>query len=222
LTRRSKIPQTSQRSQASQKASVRPVVIALVVDVGASVALHDILLELPEEFQIPLVVLQHTETLLQEAQLNALQRTVPFRVEMVTDRHELQPGSVYVGFAEQSYRLEEQADSLNIVVEPEKSLEWPAGSSLRQFGATLGARLLVALLATRAGGSDLKQLGADLVASGVGLAILRSEAPNNAGSAFPALSSQVELVEDMAELAELFCRKSQFSANNQLAQSFRQ
>lgn len=218
MTKRSRTPRETPST------SSPPAAIVLVTDVGASVALHDILLELPADFNIPLVVLQPAETVLFEANLSALERTVPFRIHMLKSTATLVPGTVYVGQAERSYQLNMKGDLPSIGLEDGSAAEWPTGNSLRQFSVTLGSRLTVAFFSTLIDGFNLQQLVTDLSVQNSNLIFVTSNSTSDAGFS-PSGDDRISSVNDTIELAGLLAKiarpKSGPDVKNQVAQSFR-
>jgi len=218
LTDKSKFPQSQQSASAATDAHTQNLVV-LVTDIGGPVALHEFLLELPEDFSLPIVVLQPDEDVLQEANLNALERTVPFNLKMLLEKTTLEAGCVYVGLSGSVYHLESDDSELTLVPLQVPKPGWPMAVTLRQFSETLGAGLLLALLTTKIENSKLKQLLSHLDKQGVALTAVQPIEHNQITGQPPELS--LHSFDSLAALAHAFIQIARPRTINQLAQAIR-
>jgi len=231
LIRKSNAEQTDIRKHASPSPKAfPPEILVLVTDIGGPVALQEFLLELSPDFSAPLLVLQPRETVFFEANLKALQRTVPFGVQMLERETALEAGKVYVGASEQSYQLISTKPPVTIVSQQTATATWPTGESLRQLGAILRNRLTVVFLTTRFEGFSLEQLCREITEYDVNLLFVRStplaesllKSPKWEASSPAETKIRFELVDSLADLAAFLDAKPDLPGKNQLSQTFRQ
>lgn len=74
----------------------RVEVVVLAASLGGIEALSTILSELPQDFPVPIVIVQHRSARQPNLLTNVLQRRTPLKVCLVTGGERLQPGTVYL------------------------------------------------------------------------------------------------------------------------------
>jgi len=218
LTDRSKLPQTG-RHDTSQLVPQAYKLIVLVTDVGAPVALHELLLELPDSFPVPIIALQPTENVLIEANSNALERTVPFKVRMLVGRETLKAGFVYVGMSEHTYKVYRENGNLSVDIDSHENFEWPAGGSLVQFSRMLGKEMAVAFLSTRIDSFKLEHCISEINSFESALICVDTANADYAGL----LKTEMPMLycDDLSQLAGHFLKNLKIQENIPIQQSVR-
>ncbi len=217
MTDKSNLP--ARQCQQPGRDSAPPELVVLVTDVGAPVALHEFLLELPPSFNLPIVVLQPTENVLLEANLNAMERTVPFAISLLKDGDLLAAGNVYVGLTDFVYMLTCKQGKFCVSLLDMAESDWPMRESLTYLSSELGEHLTVIFLTNRLESSRVEQLTADLKESGATIARVASDQP----TATTGITGQLfKDFDSITELAQSLVAQTAVRGNNQLAQAFRQ
>jgi two-component system, chemotaxis family, protein-glutamate methylesterase/glutaminase len=74
----------------------RPAVVAIATSTGGPAALHRIFSELPADFPLPILVVQHIALGFAEGMARWLDSVTPLKVKVAEDGEPLKPGTVYV------------------------------------------------------------------------------------------------------------------------------
>lgn len=138
--------------------SPEPRLLTLSGDIGAPEALHQVVTALPEDFPVPVVVVQSMPELFTRALVRRLETRARLRVAMARDRLPLGAGTVYVAPGGRDLHLIEGAQAGSLVA----SVHPPAGPSFPSFDSFLHSAALacgsgvVAVVLTGAGHDGLE------------------------------------------------------------------
>jgi two-component system, chemotaxis family, protein-glutamate methylesterase/glutaminase len=83
-------------------------VVAVAASAGGLTALSRVLSELPADFPVPILIVQHLDPRHRSLMVEILEKRTPLRVEQARDKMEMEPGTVYI--APPDYHLLVDAD----------------------------------------------------------------------------------------------------------------
>ncbi|HYI02495.1 MAG TPA: chemotaxis-specific protein-glutamate methyltransferase CheB [Hyalangium sp.] len=89
-------PSSPSRTAPSVGTRARPAVVAIAASTGGPAALHRILSELPADFPLPILVVQHIALGFAEGMAGWLDSVTPLKVKVAEDGEPLKQGTVYV------------------------------------------------------------------------------------------------------------------------------
>jgi two-component system chemotaxis response regulator CheB len=89
-------PSTPSRTMPTVGAKTRPAVLAIAASTGGPAAIHRILSELPADFPLPILVVQHIALGFASGMAEWLSSVTPLKVKVAEDGEPLKPGTVYM------------------------------------------------------------------------------------------------------------------------------
>ncbi|MCK4856984.1 MAG: chemotaxis protein CheB [candidate division Zixibacteria bacterium] len=152
--------------------------VLIITDIGGPPALHDLLSQLPKDYQLPIVVIQSSDAGIFEASAAVLNRTVQLEVAMLGDDAVLQAGHVYFARPEKLYRLDQVDSGLAVKMEDESLTEAALCGTIENFAQCCGKQLAVIFLSGKTAGEELLTGCRRLENQGCRILVLdREEAP---------------------------------------------
>ncbi|MDQ6967434.1 MAG: chemotaxis-specific protein-glutamate methyltransferase CheB [Mariprofundaceae bacterium] len=105
---------TNSAGNISKNNSVCPDVVAIGSSTGGPVALHKVLHELPENFPVPVIVIQHMPKLFLISLVERLENNTPLTCKLAEDGMALEAGCIYVAPGEIHMEIERTGVQLRV------------------------------------------------------------------------------------------------------------
>jgi two-component system chemotaxis response regulator CheB len=150
----------------------RPACVAIGVSTGGPNALAALLPTLPEDFPLPILIVQHMPPVFTHNLASSLQSACRVRVREAVDGDALQPGLVLLAPGDHHMALVRRADAVRIVLHqgpPENFCRPAVDVMLRSVAETFGGEVLAVILTGMGqdgllGVQQLRALGAQVLA----------------------------------------------------------
>jgi len=132
--------------------------ILIIADIGSPPLLHELLSQLPDDFGVPIVVLQSYDTGIFEASTAVFQRTVGLEVLLLEEETPLSSGCVYFARPQVMYSLDD-SDGPLILRAVSESDSYGLDKLISQFSEACDDQLAVIFLSGRGRPEELPELG---------------------------------------------------------------
>lgn len=142
-------------TETTPKPATQPLVVAIGASAGGPVALHHILGELPADFNVPLVIVQHMADGFMDGMIRWLDSCTSLPVMQARQAQIVQPGEIVVAGCETHLLLRKAGDRVRVMLDPER------GAALYQPSVDLMFESVARSFGTRALGILLTGMGED-------------------------------------------------------------
>jgi two-component system chemotaxis response regulator CheB len=146
--------------------------VLIVSDIGGPPKLHELLSQLPQNFRVPILVVQSVDVGILEASTAVLERTVQLEVAMLDTDTDLRPGHVYFARPGVGYQVSRTDDRILLAAEQRRQDIQALPVIIERLVEALGAELSALFLSGRRVEVNLPSAWSSLDDSGAGVIVL--------------------------------------------------